>query len=110
MSATPPEPGTPHPVYIMQPVYLAPPARGKSLWSMWLGILSLFVGFSVLPPALGFVPGLVALNLEPTGRGPAIAGIIMNGLVLLCLVLGAIAVVLVMIFANLGQDYSPPSP
>jgi hypothetical protein len=110
VSTTPPDAGPPQPVYIMQPVYLAPPARGKSLWSMWLGILSLLVGFAILPPVLGFVLGMVALKSEPAGRGPAIAGLIMNGLVLLCLVLGAIAIVLVVVFANMGQDYSPTSP
>jgi hypothetical protein len=30
-------------------------------------------------PILGFVLGLVALKSEPAGRGPAIAGVIMNG-------------------------------
>jgi hypothetical protein len=77
---------------------------------MWLGILSLFVGFSILPPVLGFVLGLVAVKSEPAGRGPAIAGIIMNGLVLLCLAIGAIAIVLVLVLANMGQDYGPRTP
>jgi hypothetical protein len=33
----------------------------------------------------------------------------MNGLVVLCLALGVIAIVLVLVLANMGQDYSPTS-
>lgn len=110
MSTTPPQPGPPQPVYIVQPIVYARPARLKAAWSLALGILSLFVGFTILPPVLGFVLGLAALKTEPSGRGAAIAGVILNGLVLLCLVLGVVFIVLVLGLANMGQHTGTTSP
>ena len=74
------------PVYTGQPTYLvAPPAppRGKSIASMVLGLVSVFFGFTLLVPVIGFILGLTALKSEPAGRGMAITGIVLNGLMLL---------------------------
>lgn len=107
MSTTPPDAGPPQPVYIIQPIVYARPARLKAGWSLTLGILSLFVGFAIVPPVIGFVLGLVALRSEPSGRGAAITGVVLNGLVLLALVCAAVLIVLIFVFATSGYDYEP---
>lgn len=94
----------------MQPIVYARPARLKAAWSLVLGILSLFIGFTIVPPILGFVLGLAALKSELTGRGAAIAGIILNGLVLLALVGGVLFAVLMLVLAIAGQKTSTSSP
>ncbi|RUR02103.1 DUF4190 domain-containing protein [Labedella endophytica] len=62
---------------------VAPPPRGKSIASMVLGLVSVFFGFTLILPLIGFIMGLTALKSEPTGRGMAVTGIILNGLMLL---------------------------
>ncbi|WP_243696957.1 DUF4190 domain-containing protein [Labedella endophytica] len=86
MSGYPPaqQPHSPQ-AYYGQPVYMAvaPPPRGKSIASMVLGLVSVFFGFTLILPLIGFIMGLTALKSEPTGRGMAVTGIILNGLMLL---------------------------
>jgi hypothetical protein len=82
----PQQPQYVQPVYPGQPTYLVtPPAppRGKSIASMVLGLVSVFFGFTLLVPVIGFILGLTALKSEPAGRGMAITGIVLNGLMLL---------------------------
>jgi len=94
----------------VQPIVYARPARLKAGWSLALGILSLFVGFTIVPPVLGFVLGLLALKSEPAARGAAIAGVILNGLVLLALV-GAVAFAILMLaIAIAGQEPTTSTP
>ena len=83
-----------------QPMYLtAPPApRGKSIASMVIGLVSVFFGFVLVLPLIGFIIGLTALRSEPTGRGMAITGLILNGLMLL----GWIVAVVIIVIAVIG--------
>lgn len=73
------------PAYYGQPVYMTapPPPRGKSVASMVLGLISVFFGFTLVLPIIGFILGLTALKSEPSGRGMAITGLILNGIMLL---------------------------
>lgn len=90
------------PVYYGQPLYLAPPPppRGKSITSMVLGLVSVFFGFVLFLPLIGFIFGLTALKSEPAGRGMAITGLILNGLMLLGWVVAVVFIVLA--FVGLG--------
>ena len=58
------------------------PARGLSLTSFVLGLVSLFFGFSFVVPIIGLVLGFMGLRREPDGRGFALAGAWINGLIL----------------------------
>jgi len=58
------------------------PARGLSLTSFVLGLASLFFGFSFVVPIIGLVLGFMGLRREPDGRGFALAGAWINGLIL----------------------------
>jgi hypothetical protein len=50
---------------------------------MVLGILSIFFGWTLIAPTIGFILGLVGLRREPAGRGMAVTGVILNGIMLL---------------------------
>lgn len=76
MSQYPPQNYYPQPVYVEQP-------KGKSLTSMILGLVSVLMGWTVVVPAIGLVLGFVGLAKEPAGRGLAITGIILNGLMVI---------------------------
>jgi hypothetical protein len=77
-------PGPQHPAPVYQQVYVQPPQpKGASVTAMVLGLVSLFLGFTFVVPIVGFIFGLVGLNKEPAGRGMAIAGLVLNGLMLL---------------------------
>jgi hypothetical protein len=66
------------------PVYMAQPEpRGLSVASMVLGIVSIFFGFTFVIPLTGLILGLVGVKREPAGRGMAVTGIILSGLMLL---------------------------
>ncbi|MDN5813663.1 MAG: DUF4190 domain-containing protein [Arthrobacter sp.] len=85
--------------------YQAPPPRGMSIASMVLGIVSIFAGFTFVVPIVGLVLGIIGLQREPAGKGMAIAGLILNGLMLLgWLLLIAAIIFLGGIFATM--DYS----
>ena len=64
-------------------VTLVPQPKGCSVASMVLGIVSIFFGWTFIAPSIGFILGLVGLRREPAGRGMAVAGVILNGIMLL---------------------------
>jgi len=80
------------------------PPRGLSIASMVLGVLSLVFGFSVVVPILGFVLGSIALKREPEGRAFAIAGLWLNGVVLL---LGLVVLIIVIVALSIGAFTIP---
>lgn len=75
------------------------PERGLSIASMVLGILSLFLGFTLVVPIVGLVLGVMALGKEPEGRVFALAGVWINGAILL---LGFVLVVIVIVALGVG--------
>jgi hypothetical protein len=83
--------------YPAQPGYAPPPPRGKSIASMILGIAAIFFGFTFVVPIVGLVLGIIGVRSEPAGHGMAIAGIIMNALMLVGWVIAAVVVIIVLI-------------
>lgn len=76
-----------------------------SIASLVLGLVSIFAGFTFVAPIVGLVLGVIGLKREPAGKGMAIAGLILNGLMLLgWLLLIGIIVFLGGMFATM--DYS----
>ena len=84
--------------------WMPPPPRGRSVASLVLGIVSVvlwWIGALVplLPavvPIVGLVLGILGVHREPAGRGFAVAGIWINGIVLgvsLLIVLAVLALV-----------------
>ncbi|MEY2849385.1 MAG: hypothetical protein RI885_2052 [Actinomycetota bacterium] len=109
------QPGYMQPGYT-QPVYAAPP-RGLSVASLVIGLVSFFLGFTVVLPLVGAILGFVGLRREPAGRGMAIAGIWINGLILVFGVILGIVVVLAVLgvigavtIPLLGEVASPAVP
>ena len=82
----------------------AAPARGLSLTSFVLGLVSLFFGFSFVVPIIGLVLGFMGLRREPEGRGFALAGAWINGLILAFWTVTTIIV----IFAVIGGAIAIP--
>jgi hypothetical protein len=83
------------------PVYYAPvypEPKGKSVASMVLGIVSLVCGFVFILPIIGVILGAIGMRSEPTDRGIAIAGLVMN---LICLA-GWIIIGLIIILGLIG--------
>ncbi|WP_435081535.1 hypothetical protein [Clavibacter michiganensis] len=78
-----PVPPSPAAVAWGQPVYAAAPPKGLSLTSMILGLVSVFFFWTFLCPLIGLVFGIIGIRKEPAGRGFAITGLILNGLLLL---------------------------
>ncbi|MFT2751633.1 hypothetical protein [Clavibacter sp. Sh2088] len=91
-----PVPPAPAAVAWGQPVYAAAPPKGMSLTSMILGLVSVFFFWTFLCPLIGLVFGIVGFRKEPAGRGFAITGLVLNGLLLLI----PVAVVLSIIVAG----------
>lgn len=60
--------------------YAAPQPRGFSITAMILGLAGILFWFTFLVPVGAIVFGIVGLKKEPTGRGMAIAGIVLGGL------------------------------
>ena len=85
------QPPTPHQVTVMRQ---AAEPKGLSVASMVIGLVSIFLGFTFILPLIGFVLGLVGLKKEPAGRGMAITGVVLSGLIL--------AVWAVLIFSGIG--------
>ncbi|OUE30446.1 hypothetical protein BFL35_09935 [Clavibacter michiganensis] len=81
--AAAPVPPAPAAVAWGQPVYAAAPPKGMSLTSMILGLVSVFFFWTFLCPLIGLVFGIVGFRKEPAGRGFAITGLVLNGLLLL---------------------------
>ncbi|RIJ57101.1 DUF4190 domain-containing protein, partial [Clavibacter phaseoli] len=78
-----PVPPSPAAVAWGQPVYAVAPPRGLSLTSMILGLVSVLFFWTFLCPLVGLVFGIVGIRKEPAGRGFAVTGLILNGLLLL---------------------------
>ncbi|OUE21164.1 hypothetical protein BFL34_00512 [Clavibacter michiganensis] len=78
-----PVPPSPAAVAWGQPVYAVAPPKGLSLTSMILGLVSVFFFWTFLCPLIGLVFGVIGIRKEPAGRGFAITGLILNGLLLL---------------------------
>ncbi|TFV98701.1 hypothetical protein [Orlajensenia leifsoniae] len=57
-------------------------ARGLSISSLVIGIVSIAAGWTLVAPVAGLVLGVMALRREPAGRTLAIWGIVLNGLML----------------------------
>jgi hypothetical protein len=75
--------GYPSPQPLYPPLYIPQaPAKGFSITAMVLGLVSIVVGFTFVVPAVGLILGIVGLKKEPAGRGMAITGIIVSGIVL----------------------------
>lgn len=97
-----PQPGPPpypmaqspsgQPYYPMPGYLAAPEPKGLSIASMVLALVSVLFGFTFLLPITALVLGIVGLRREPAGRGMAVAGVIISGLILL--VWGILLVVL----------------
>ncbi len=66
------------PFYGPPPVYQPAPARGLSITSLVLGLVSVFFGFTFLVPLAALIFGLIALKKEPAGRGFALTGTIIG--------------------------------
>lgn len=60
-----------------------PPPRGLSITSMVLALVSIVFGFTFLLPLLSLILGFIGLKKEPAGRGMAITGVVISGLILL---------------------------
>lgn len=86
------------------------PRRGLSIASLVLGIASM-IGFMVffLPQIIGVVLGHIGLTREPAGRGMAIAGLVLNYLSLLLMILFIVFVVIVGASID-PNEFSSPSP
>lgn len=78
-----PVPPSPAAVAWGQPVYAVAPPKGLSLTSMILGLVSVFFFWTFLCPLIGLVFGIIGFRKEPAGRGFAITGLVLNGLLLL---------------------------
>ena len=81
--AAAPVPPSPAAVAWGQPVYAVAPPKGLSLTSMILGLVSVFFFWTFLCPLVGLVFGIIGIRNEPAGRGFAITGLVLNGLLLL---------------------------
>ncbi|MDQ4503423.1 DUF4190 domain-containing protein [Sinomonas sp. ASV322] len=89
-------------------VVLVPQPKGASIASMVLGIVSIFFGWTFLAPTIGFVLGIVGLRREPAGRGMAVAGLILNGIMLVgwvLLILVVFGVFGALIGAGMGYSH-----
>ncbi|GAB3533259.1 hypothetical protein GCM10027403_06900 [Arthrobacter tecti] len=76
-----------------QPVYVQAPPRGKSVASMVLGLVSIFFGWTFIAPLIGLILGFAGLKSEPAGRGMAITGVILNGI----MILGWVLLIVIMV-------------
>jgi hypothetical protein len=89
------------------PVYAVPAsAKGMSIASFVLGLVSFFFGFFFVIPIVGLVLGASALKKEPAGRGFAIAGVWINAVMLGLVLLAIVAFVVLFalgLFASLSD-------
>ncbi|OUD85814.1 hypothetical protein BC477_15505 [Clavibacter michiganensis subsp. michiganensis] len=61
---------------------------------MILGLVSVFFFWTFLCPLIGLVFGIIGFRKEPAGRGFAITGLILNGLLLLIPVAFVLSIVI----------------
>jgi hypothetical protein len=100
------QPGTPFNAY-GQPAYygLPPEPKGLSIASLCCGIAAFIgLGFFLLPQIAAVILGHMALKREPSGRGMAIAGLVLGyvGIALTVLVIVIIALGLAIGSASYG--------
>lgn len=96
-----PQPGGfQQPFVAAQSVYFVAPPRPKGLstTSMILALVSVFFGFTFVLPVLALILGIAGLRKEPAGKGMALTGVIISGLILsvwvvigLIVIIGAVA-------------------
>ena len=90
------QPGTPFNAYGQPAYYGVPPEpKGLSIASLCCGIAAFIgLGFFLLPQLAAVILGHMALNREPSGKGMAIAGLVLGyvGIALALLVFVLIAV------------------
>jgi hypothetical protein len=92
------QPGSPYNAY-GQPAYYGVPAESKvlSIASLCCGIAVFFgFGFFILPQIAAVILGHMALKREPSGRGMAIAGLVLGylGIALTVLAIAALALLI----------------
>ncbi|WP_430592007.1 DUF4190 domain-containing protein [Humidisolicoccus flavus] len=75
--------------------YAEPQPKGLSITSLVLGVASVFLGWTFLAPIAGLIVGFMGLKREPTGKGFAITGLVLNGLCLLGWLVSVVIIVLV---------------
>ena len=74
------------------------PARGLSIASLVLGVLSFFLSLTFVVPIVGLVLGVMGLRREPAGRGLALAGIWINAILLALTVAFLLLVIVLLLF------------
>lgn len=77
------------------------------LVSLIAGLVSMLAGFTLIVPLGGLVAGIVALRREPSSRGLAIWGIVLNSLALVGGVIVAVGIVVA--FAGAGLEAILPN-
>ncbi|MBG6084078.1 hypothetical protein [Zhihengliuella flava] len=69
------------------PTVVVAERKGASITSLVLGLVSILLGFTILIPMVGLAFGILGLVQEPAGRGPALAGVILNSLTMIAWIL-----------------------
>lgn len=107
MTTQPPSPPQLPPQIVVTAAPPAPP-RGLSITSMVLALVSIVFGFTFLLPLLSLILGFVGLKKEPAGRGMAITGIVISGLILLVWVAVVAVIVVIGLAAAASAGASQP--
>ncbi|MUN56038.1 DUF4190 domain-containing protein [Kocuria koreensis] len=55
--------------------------KGMSIASMVIGLVNILMGWTIILPIIGLIFGIVGLRKEPAGRGMAITGIVLSGVI-----------------------------
>jgi hypothetical protein len=99
------QPGTPFNAYGQPAYYGVPPEpKGLSIASMCCGIAAFVgLGFFLLPQLAAVILGHMALKREPSGKGMAIAGLVMGYVAI------ALTILVVVVFFALGLALSGSS-
>jgi len=90
--------GQPYGPPVVVAAYQPGPPRGLSITSMILGLVSIVAGFTLVVPLVGLILGFVGIRKEPAGRGMAITGLILNGII----IAGWVILFLIMLLAGIG--------
>lgn len=93
------QPGSPYNPYGQPPYYGLPPERrGLSIASLCCGIAAFVgLGFFILPQIAAVILGHLALTREPSGKGMAIAGLVLG---YVAIALTILVIVIISIVAN----------
>ena len=84
---------TPPLVHGLSALPAQPAFKGMSVSSMALGLASFFLGWTIVVPLVGLTLGFFALRFNPSAKGMAVTGLILNGLMLLGWVLLVLIVI-----------------